>query len=192
MNAVLSSRANPRGRVDTLTEVDEQLTQHFLELYREAFAPLDELAPARQGLTDDEFIAQMADDSVVKVVGYNHSGEPVALTFMSAALGTVPWISPAYFERRFPEQAARHALFYFGGLVVRAADRGMSWTILVLEEAYRHVARAGGVAIFDCCTHNVDRNLPALLERVGRRVCELETEELEPQRYFAYTTKGLK
>jgi hypothetical protein len=192
VNGVRSSRGNDRGRIDTLAAVEAGLTEQFLVIYRAAFAPLDELAPARQGLTDDEFVAQMDDTSVVKVVGYNLGDEPVALTFMSPNLATVPWISPRYFQARFPDHMARDAVFYFGGLLVRAPERAGPWAVLVLEEAVRHVTAAGGVAVFDCCAHNVDRKLPELIARVARRICVLETAELEPQRYFAYTTHGFK
>ena len=150
MNVVLSSRVIDRGRIDTLSTVDDESTKVFLTIYRAAFDPLDLLSPARQGLTDDEFVAQMVSESVLKVVGYDTGGDPVALTFMSADLTTVPWISPTYFAARFPEQAARSALFYFGGLLVRPAQRAGPWAVLLLEEAYRHVIAAGGVAIFDC------------------------------------------
>ena len=192
MKTVLASRANDRGRIDTLAAVGPGMTEQFLTIYRAAFAPLDELAPARQGLTDEEFVAQMDDHTVVKVVGYNTDNEPVALTFMSPNLATVPWISPRYFQVRFPDHMARDAVFYFGGLLVREPERAGLWAVLVLEEAVRHVTAAGGVAIFDCCAHNVERKLPELIARVARRVCVLETAELEPQRYFAYTTHGFK
>jgi hypothetical protein len=191
-SAVVSSRPNDRGRIDTLSTVDAGMKEQFLVIYRAAFAPLDELAPARQGLTDEEFVSQMDDDTVVKVVGYNKGDEPVALTFMSPNLATVPWISPQYFQIRFPDHMARSAVFYFGGLLVREPERAGPWAVLVLEEAVRHVTRAGGVAVFDCCAHNVERKLPELIARVARRICVLETEELEPQRYFAYTTHGFK
>lgn len=192
MNSVLSSRPNELGRVDMLLTVDMEMASQFLTIYRAAFAPLDALAPARQGLTDEEFTAQMADHSVLKVVGYDTNGQPVALTFMSSDLATVPWISPVYFSIRFPDHTARRAVFYFGGLLVRATERGGRWATLVIEEAFRHVTRAGGVAVFDCCAHNVERKFPELVTRIVQRICVLETEELEPQHYFAYTTKGFR
>ena len=192
MNTVLSSREHELGRIDTLLAVDAAITTQFLELYRAAFAPLDALAPARQGLTDDEFRDQMIDDSVLKVVGYTTADAPVSLTFMSSNLATVPWISPTYFQHRFPDHIRRNAVFYFGGMLVTASERGGPWAALVIEEAFRHVTRAGGVAVFDCCAHNVDRRFPEMVARIVRRICVLETEELEPQHYFAYTTKGFR
>ncbi len=189
---VVSSRPNDRGRVDTLSTIDDGMKEQFLAIYRAAFAPLEELAPARQGLTDEEFNAQMDDETVLKIVGYNVGDEPVALTFMSPNLASVPWISPRYFQVRFPEHTARNAVFYFGALLVREPERAGPWAVLVLEEAARHITRAGGVAVFDCCAHNVDRKVPELIARITRRISVLETEELEPQRYFAYTLHGFK
>ena len=112
---------------------------------------------------------------------------------MSPNLATVPWISPQYFQARFPDHMARRTRCSTSGACwSREPERAGPWAVLVLEEAVRRVTEAGGVAIFDCCAHNVDRKLPELIARVARRICVLETAELEPQRYFAYTTHGFK
>ncbi len=58
----------PRGHVDVVTQVPDRVVDDFLEIYREAFAPLEVRSPARQSLTDDEFRHEMADPSVLKFV----------------------------------------------------------------------------------------------------------------------------
>ncbi len=85
------------GTVETLALVPDEMARRFLAIYRAAFAPLEKLAPARQSLTDEEFLEEMADDSVVKFVASDRHQEPCALAFMATDLSVVPWISVPYF-----------------------------------------------------------------------------------------------
>ena len=180
------SPARPESRfVEALDVVGPALSQRFLAVYRAAFTPLERLAPARQSLTDEEFLDQMAEPSVAKFVAWDERGEPMALAFMATDLHFVPWISPRYFEARFPEHFARRAIYYFGALLVSPAHQGGPWATMVLDAAATLVARNRAVAVFDCCEHNATRRLPALIARAGRRVGNVDSLELEPQRYFA-------
>ncbi|MEO6121731.1 MAG: hypothetical protein ABIW46_00245 [Acidimicrobiales bacterium] len=183
---LLSPTRTASRYVEELSFVDGPLALSFLEVYRQAFAPLARLAPARQGLTDLEFMEHMAQPSVVKFIAWDESGEPMAMAFMATDLNVVPWISPAYFEARFPDHFARGAVYYFGALLVSPGHQGGPWASLVLAAATRRVASAGAVAVFDCCEHNATRRLPQLIARAARRVSDLTTVELAPQRYFAY------
>jgi GNAT superfamily N-acetyltransferase len=181
------------GSVQALSTVSEELARRFLAIYRDAFAPLDELAPARQSLTDEEFLDEMADTSVVKFLASDRGGVPCALAFMATDLSVVPWISLPYFQARFPEHYARGAIYYFGALLVRPELQGGAWARLLLEELVRRVASDHAVAAFDCCEHNASvTRLPELIARVGHRLSVLDAVELDPQRYFAYQFAGLR
>jgi hypothetical protein len=192
MTMLLSRTERVAPAVEELSFVPRDTALRFLAIYRCAFAPLARLAPARQGLTDAEFLDQMADQTVIKFVAWDETDQPVALAFMATDLSSVPWISVPYFEARFPDHFARGAVYYFGGLLVRPEDQGGPWASLVLAEAVRKVAEADAVAVFDCCEHNVARKLPALVARVARGISYFEAKELEAQHYFAYTAKELR
>src|SRR3712207_1893444 len=110
---------SPRGRVDRLTAIPVEMAAEFLEVYRAAFAPLEKLAAARQSLTNDEFLEEMVDPSVVKFVARDAEGNAVGLAFMATDLTKVPWISVPFFEAQFPDHMARQAVFYFGAMLVR-------------------------------------------------------------------------
>lgn len=183
---VLSPVRAACGFVEELGVVEPALAGRFLAVYRAAFAPLEQLAPARQGLTDDEFLDQMADPSVVKFVAWDEHGDPPAMAFMATDLNVVPWISPAYFAARFPEHYGRTAVYYFGALLVSPTHQGGHWAMMVLDAAARMVARDRAVAVFDCCEHNATRRLPELIARAGRRAADIDAVELAPQRYYAY------
>ncbi len=183
---VLAAVRPANGFVEELSFVEYDLARRFLSVYRQAFAPLERLAPARQGLTDKEFLDHMAERSVVKFVAWNEHAEPMAMAFMATDLKVVPWISLPYFEARFPDHFARGAVYYFSALLVSPGYEGGPWASMVLHAATRRVASAHAVAVFDCCDHNAARKLPEFIARTARRISDFRTVELASQRYFAY------
>lgn len=180
-------------RVTTETVIDDSTTERFLELYRAAFDPLVPLAAARQSLTDDEFREEMVDPSVLKYVGWDGSGVPVALVMIATDLGHVPWISPEFWARRYPDHYRRGAIHYYGALLVSPTVRGGPWAARMLAEATRYTAALPGIAAFDCCRYNVDEvHLPELIASIAERICHLETVEVDVQRYYAFISHGLR
>jgi hypothetical protein len=193
-NWTVSSRQRARvGWVEPLRRVGPELAQRFLVLYQEAFAPLEALSPARQTLTEAEFLHAMEDDSVLKFVGWSWDGEACAMAVMATDLSVVPWISPAYFEARFPEHHKRGAIYYFHALLVRADRQGGPWARLLLEELATAVGRDRAVAAFDCCGYTVDvTKLPEMIARVAHRHSYLDPIEVDRQHYYAYVLQGLR
>lgn len=174
-------------RVEQTTTVHDDLAEGFLAVYREAFAPLERLSPARQALTDEEFLAAMGDKSVLKVVGWDRDGQACAMAILTTDLSTVPWISVPYFAARFPDHHRRRALYYFHAILVRSRSQGGAWARLVFEELTRMLARENAVAAFDCCNHTVEvTRLPEMIARVANRLCVFDPIELDRQHYFAY------
>lgn len=179
-------------RVQMVHTVALPIAEAFLDIYRAAFAPLERLAPARQSLTDDEFMREMRDERVLKFVCNDRGEDAVALGFMASDLSVVPWISPAYYQARFPEHYARGAIYYFGSLLVRPDRQGGSWATILLTEMSKWVMANSAIAAFDCCAYNVSvLRLPELIATVGRRLGRIETVELDSQRYFAYVFSEL-
>jgi hypothetical protein len=180
-------------RVTIENVVDDDTTERFLALYRAAFDPLEGVAAARQSLTDDEFRAEMRHESVLKFIGWDRRERPVAMVVINTDLDTVPWVSPEFWRRRYPEQAARGAIFYFGALLVSPDVRGGPWAHRMLAETVRYTARHHAVAAFDCCQHNVDEvQLPRMIAEVANALSFVETERVDTQAYYAYVTHGLR
>jgi GNAT superfamily N-acetyltransferase len=188
LSTATSPRVRPFGTVHSFDVLDSNLAAEFLTLYRDAFRPLEHLAPARQSLTDDEFMEEMSDPSVVKFVARDTADETVGLAFMATDLSVVPWISVPFFATRFPDHYARGALYYFGALLVTPNRQGGPWARLLLEELIARLAADRAVAAFDCCQYNVDVvRLPRMISKVANRLDVLDDAiELDPQRYFAY------
>ncbi len=176
-----------RAAVQAVTTVPEELAKDFLSIYRSAFLPLDRLAPARQSLTDDDFMREMRDERVLKFVCRDGNDITVALGFMATDLAAVPWISAAYYESRFPDHYKRGAIYYFGSLLVRPGRQGGPWATVILSEMSKRIMDDHAIAAFDCCAYNVSvLRLPELIATVGQRLGRVETLELEPQQHFAY------
>jgi hypothetical protein len=168
------------------------VAEEFLHIYRSAFLPLERLAPARQSLTDDEFMMEMRDERVLKFVCNDREEDTVALGFMAADLAVVPWISPPYYAARFPDHYARGAIYYFGSLLVRPDRQGGSWATMLLTEMSKQVMANSAIAAFDCCAYNIRvLRLPELIATVGQRLGRVETVELDSQQYFAYVFSEL-
>jgi hypothetical protein len=175
------------------TTLDEAAIDEFLAVYRESFTALDDVAAARQSLDDEEFRAEMREESVLKFVAWDDDRRPVAMAFVATDLSVVPWISPSYYAERFPEHHARGVIYYFGALLVRAQHRGGLVSYELLKELSRFVAMNKGIAAFDCCQFNRDTvALPELVARVASEVCLVDTQQIDAQWYYAYVTSDLR
>lgn len=178
-------------RVDRLTSVPDDLARAFLAVYRAGFAPLETRAAARQTLTDDEFLAEMRDPRVTKLVAFDAAGEAGSMAIVATDLSLVPWISVPYYAARFPEQFARGAVYYVNAAVVRPDRQGGPWAKVVLDELYRFVAENRAVMAFDSCGFNVE--VVKLVESTARachRIAHVATVELDRQYYYAFDMSG--
>jgi ribosomal protein S18 acetylase RimI-like enzyme len=181
----------PRGHVDQVTQIPERVVDDFLQIYRDAFAPLEIRSPARQSLSDEEFRHEMADPSVLKFVAIDGRDEIVGMSIVATDLSTVPWISVPYFEHRYPEHVAEGRIYYFGALLVRPELQGGPWAKFLLDHLFGFLADRRAVGAFDCCGFNVDVvGLPDLIERAGHRVTRFQLEHLDRQDYFAVVVEG--
>lgn len=188
-----SQPPKPKGHVEILETVSADIAQEFLELYRVTFEPLKTRSPARQWLTDEEFLHEMEDSSVLKFVAYSGDDEIVALACMSTDIGTVPWISEPYFANRFPEHNERGVIYYFGAMLVRPERQGGPWAKYLLDHIFYYIAERRGIGCFDCCGFNVDTvALPDLIARAGRRIIKLDLQLIDRQEYYAGIVEGFK
>ena len=139
-------------------EVDRIITgsraERLYGVYLECFSPLRTRAAARHVLTRREFLAEMSDLRIVKYTVWRSEDEPVALATVTNDLEAVTWVSPDFFAARYPEHAARGAIYYLGMAMV-APQRGQ---FRLLERVVRQLAAAcvasRGVLAYDVCEFN--------------------------------------
>lgn len=179
------------AHVDIRTEVDSLLAAELLAAYQAAFAPLATLSPVRQVFTDDDFNADMANPAIVKFVARDLSGAICALSTLTNDLATQPWLSPEYYESRYPDQMKEGRLYYVGALLVMPDHQSGPWASMLLTSVIRWLAARRAVATFDCCSFNVEAvQLPRLIELVTRRESLGSLEELGRQHFYALMLDG--
>jgi hypothetical protein len=180
-------------RVQRLLTVPADIGRTYWRLYEEAFRPTQILSPCRQSLSEEEFFAELADERIIKFVLWD-GAEPLAMALVATDLAAVPWISPPYFEQRFPEEFARRALWYFGALLSAPHVRRMGNAELLLDHIVNFVVASEAVACFDCAGFNAAL-LPKLVKDATRKQANLDDVdclELDVQTYYAFTARGFK
>ena len=118
----MTGRALPDLPITVETKVDDETATRYYKLYRETFGALETRAVARQLLHEEEFMEEMRDPRVDKYVAWE-GDEAIGMSTLTSDLGTVPWISPAYFAHHYPEHTARAAVFYLGFTLVHRQRR---------------------------------------------------------------------
>lgn len=179
-------------RVDVSRVVDTQLAGKLLDLYHAAFEPLEVASPARQSFTDEEFLAQLASEKVVKFVALD-GGEPCGLGLLATDLHEVPWISPRYFEARLPDYYTRGLIHYVTVIFVAEGHRTSPSASRLMRAIARHAAKNRAYLVFDFCGANVEQGggLPRLIDLTVRRICtRVEWSELDRQSYYGLALEG--
>lgn len=156
----------------------------FYQLYVTAFDPLRTRAAARHMLTVEEFAEEMTDERIEKYVVRDEAGTPVAMTTVTADLTAVAWISPEYYAARYPDHAARAAVFYLGYTLVHPEHANQGIFTLMTDRLAERFTAARGVCVFDVCAYNDARTVGrfvATLSRTG----EARVDALDVQTYYA-------
>ena len=154
-------------RITVERSIDPARIDQFYGFYRAAFEPLRTRAAARHTLRRDEFAEEMRDERVDKYVAWD-GDTAVGLTTITNDLESVPWIEPAFYLARHPEQAARGGIFYLGYILVDPAPGARTFRAF-REMAYallQHVADRRGVLAYDVSGYNSGR-------QVGRMITDL-------------------
>ncbi len=177
--------------VTCLRAARSDLIDQFWPLYEQAFGPLRTRAAARQVLSYDEFVTEIADPRVWKYVAWDAEGTPVGLTTLTDDLSTVPWISPDYFAHHYPEQWSRRAVFYMGFTLVKPTLRHTRVFFAMLQPTVVRVASRRGLCAYDVCGFNeATLDFGAGIERLLHRLAGVEVVAVDVQTYYAVAFSG--
>jgi hypothetical protein len=162
--------------------------QALYSLYRQAFEPLKVKAVARQLLTGEEFFGQMRDDRIDKYVAWEPHGQPIGLITLTRHHEAMPWVSPEYFEARFPEQWARKAVYYLGYLLARPVTRRTRFLETICKVCVEPLVAERAVIAYDVCSYNNDMlDFAERISRVARQFAGSHVHKLDAQVYYAVT-----
>ncbi|MBH0775632.1 polysaccharide deacetylase family protein [Nocardia bovistercoris] len=178
--------ATQEVHVTVETTIPEDGIALFHRLYEEAFGPLRTKAIARQVLHRSEFREEMIDPRVTKYVARTGDGEPIGVTTLTRHLETVPWISPDYFAARYPEHAARNAIYYAGfTLVAPSARQGAAFHAMIKSVVQVLVAERAAVGWDICSYNNTQLSFADSIRAVLDEQANVEVAVEDSQTYYA-------
>lgn len=160
------------------------VAESIWQLYRQNFEPLADLAVLQHFYSHSEILAELANPQIVKIVGWR-DGVPVGLAMVTNSLDDVPQISPRFLRMRYPDHAARNAIF-FGILVMVAPDsRGRTLFSRLYTELWQVAALAGGVLVFDMCEFNRETfDTDVLTQRIADNFPRSSVKVLDRQTWY--------
>lgn len=178
-------------RVTVETEVEADEAERFYTLYQAAFGRLRLLGAARQVLHRDEFFQEMRDPRVSKYIAWSAEDRPIGLTALSADLATVPWISPEFFAARFPEHAARNAIYYVHFMLAHPDERRSGSFDAMFQAVTDLFLAERAVSLYDICAYNiVSHNFAANLRSRLEAAASVIVEALDSQTYYSAVFEG--
>jgi hypothetical protein len=168
--------------------VSGDVAEAFWKLYLAAFEPLRTRAAARHVLHREEFDEEMADPRVLKLLAHDELGEPVGLTTLATDLAAVPWVSPEFFATRYPEHAARKAVWYIGFTLAHPGRRSTRTFMDMIDALVAHLAANRVVCAYDVSRFNDDSlRFADNLRRHLERTQDVTVETVDQQTYYATT-----
>jgi len=192
----MTVQVRPQAGPDLLTEggpwrfsresvVTGPHAEYLYKLYRRAFDPLKPRAAARHVLTEDEFMAQMADERIDKYLAWEEDASPVGVIAMTRELAAIPWISPDYYAACYPDHWSRNAIYYLAYILINPAVRRTGFLETVTELLVKPMVSERAVLAYDMCSYN-DQVLGFynLIAETFRRCSNSEPKELDAQVYY--------
>jgi hypothetical protein len=172
--------------------LDEDTAARSWELYVGAFTPLASLAAHPHLLDRAAFSALVRDPRVESHLIRDDDGVLLAQASLTAELALIPWLSPAFYEQRWPEAAAEGRLHFIAFLFVapRLQRHGL------LADLTRSVVGAlvdrRAVLGFDVCEFNdAQFSLTRLMQDEASRMgADHDLAVADVQRFYAVTFDG--
>jgi hypothetical protein len=174
--------------IEIVEAMDDELLKEAWELYYLAFEGLNAYAVQRHLMYRGEFDDVMRDPRIQKYLAYA-DGVLVGLSTYTNELDAVPLISPAYFERRWPDLYAEKLIWYCGFVAVHPDAQGSGPFREMVSVMCVHARDRGGIISLDTCRKNTDERhmgqvIPLMLRRAIRG--PVRTECLDEQSYWLY------
>lgn len=127
---------------------------NLYELYLVSFGTLRTEAAARHVMTLAEFEEEMRDPRILKYTVWRTPDDPVALCTITTHLDAVPWVSPDFYAARYPEHAARRAIYYMALALVHPEPGNYRLFEHVVRATVGPCAADHGVLAYDVCRYN--------------------------------------
>jgi hypothetical protein len=154
------------------------------DVYRANFEPLSQVAVMSQASTHAEMIEFFANPRVHKVVAWE-DGTPVGLGMVTNDLDLVVEISPPYLRSRYPEHAARDAIYIGMYVLVAPHHRRRTLFSRLYLELWQIPALVGGLMVWDVCESNRQMlNMDRLAEKIASNFPRSSVGVLDRQTWY--------
>lgn len=163
------------------------------KLYQESFEELNAKTVQRHLMTRSEFEEVCWDIRVQKWLVFDDGGQICGMATYTNVLESMPLISPAYFERRWPQLFALSRVWYCGFVAVAPTAPAAAFVDLITG-MYRVAERDGGVIGLDLCRWNDEvRHLSRVIRLVLHRASDgrVVAEAADAQKFMIYQTRGV-
>lgn len=174
-----------RDRTIDLSVVEGADLEEAWIVYESSFMQIKEDHPCRQSLTRLEFEQFMQNSDVVKMFVFEE-GRLVAGSLFTKNLSLVPWISPQYYDKHFPEYIGKR--MYAQSFFVRPDKRGRGILQTLASEIKRYMKQEGIVVAFCDFGGRNDITFSLLLRVVKAK--SLPSHRVEIQSYDAIIING--
>ena len=153
-----SVKPAPASDIDPITITFETVitdgtAERLCEIQLASFEPLAELAIQKQTGSRDELLDVFADPAFIKIVAWQR-GLPVGLGVVTNAIDEIAEISPQFLRSKYPDHAARDAIYVGIYVTVAEQHRGVTLFSRISTEMWQIVAKAAGVLVYDVCEFN--------------------------------------
>ena len=164
--------------------VDVPHVEALWRCYLTNIEPLATLAVLRHVDDRDAFEAQLANQRILKIVAWQ-DGAPVGLAMVTNSLEDVEEISPAFLRARYPQHAARDAIYVGMLVMVSQPLRGRTLFSRLYTELWQVPALAGGILVFDVCEFNRTMfDTDALARRIASAFPHATASVLDRQTWY--------
>lgn len=166
-------------KIEVLEVFSGELLEEAWQLYRDAFTELNAFTIQRHLMHRHEFDDVAGDLNVQKWVVFNDDGRLCGLATYTNELTSMPLISPAYFERRWPLLYAARKVWYCGFVADDRSSLGVFG--MLVERMYAVAADCGGVISLDICQENerLARVVDLMMHRLSGGVCVWEKSDYQ-------------
>jgi hypothetical protein len=174
--------------VDVHPVVPAEVRDAAWQFYRNTFDSLKTLAVERHVLHRDEFDDLMTDSRILKYL-VRDGDAVVGMAAMTDDLEATPWVSPEYFDHRWPEHYAQRRILYCVFVGVHQGPPGKGVFVALQREMYlRQIQAVDGLAVLDMCTYNEEElRLPWTIESIMAKVAGASrVRRLDNQSYWLY------
>ena len=154
------------------------------DAYRDNFEPLKSLAILRHFDSREEVLDQLANPKIHKIVGWQE-GRPVGLAMVTNSLEDVTEISPEFLRAKYPDYAARNAIYCGMLVMVSHALRGRTLFGRLYTELWQVPALEAGILVFDVCEFNrMMFDTDELTKRIASSFPRSAVEVLDRQTWY--------